>query len=275
MSHNEIVWARWQAWIAALNEYYGWELNPNTQVAYLEAFSGFLKPDCSETVFTCTCKHYHIDHLLVDGMRKQPCTLDEQYLQAWIESVLTILRSKNVDWSHDAGIDSSDLVQIACEAIIKSLASFRYNSNFNTWAYKVTIQSVQCYLRSQGAKKRSAPLTSLDDNSAIDAPINHTDLPEVCVLSNTFASRAITILRDEKGDRLAALFALWAIHDQAPATIARHVGLSLSRVRTLLDQARKHLREHPKIQEWLWSSTPAYLKMYRSVLLDPVLLTSL
>ena len=253
MSPDAIVWVRWQAWIAALNERYGWGLNPHTQAAYLEAFSGFLKPDCSETVFACTCQYYHADHRLVADLLKPGCTADDHYVRAWFTSVLTILRANGIDWAHDTATDGTDLVQIACEAVLKSLGSFRYNSRFKTWAYKVVIQSVRHYLRTQRAKKRSAPTISLDLalESQNNIAVKYADLATNRVQSTIFANRVIAILRKEKDERLALLFALWTIYDQSPTDIAQRVGLSTSHVRLLLDQARKHLRTHPEIQEWL------------------------
>ncbi|MCG8352901.1 MAG: sigma-70 family RNA polymerase sigma factor [Chloroflexales bacterium] len=238
--------------LSSLDHELDWRLSDNEQKSYITAILPFFSEDASDTRLRQTLIAYHEDHALVESLRAREHTQSEANWSAWSKQVIAILHHAGLLWSSDFAVDAEDLAQIAQMELIRSLASFRYSSRFSTWAYQVIVRSVQRHLRNAKAQKRAARPESLDQLPAdIDIEQANDENPTTLAEVHTLAAQIEAILTDYAGQRLARIFQLWASADLSAEEIGRRVKLSPSRVRTLLAQAREHLRQHPQIRAWL------------------------
>jgi RNA polymerase sigma-70 factor (ECF subfamily) len=227
-------------------------LSDDEQKSYISALLPLLSDDVSDTRLRQTLIAYHADHALVESLRARGHMQSEANWNAWSKQVIAILQRAGLLWSSDFAVDSEDLAQIAQMELIRSLASFRYNSRFSTWAYQVVVRGVQRHLRNARAQKRAARPESLDQLPAdIEIKQDNLENPITLAEAHTLAEQIAAILTDYADQRLAQIFQLWANADLSAEEIGRRVKLSPSRVRTLLAQAREHLRQHPQIRAWL------------------------
>jgi RNA polymerase sigma factor (sigma-70 family) len=236
--------------VQQLNEELGWGLSSEEQQTYSAHIDIYLSDMYTEPRLRALIICYHQDHALVQALRDNQHGAYNEAWQIWMTQVVAIVKRAGLAWSSDAAVDLDDLVQIARVEIVRSIASFQYQSRFSTWAYRVVVQSVQRYIRDSQALKRTIHPDSLDYLPEHAAPNYHGDYLEAHVDGSLLLERIMTFLAAQPDTRLARIFHLWAVNDRSTEEIGRLIQLSPARTRALLAQARVLLRDHPDIRQW-------------------------
>jgi RNA polymerase sigma-70 factor, ECF subfamily len=143
--------------------------------------------------------------------------------------------------------DALDAVQDAFLSVFRKIGSFRGESAFSTWLYRIALNAVLMRLRSRG-RHQATELT--DGGVAFDASTGQalSSVPD-------WSERADeAVLRKELGkviqDAVAAMpeeyrviFTLRDVENLPNQQVAEILGLSLAATKTRLHRARLHLRE--------------------------------
>lgn len=238
------------AMIVSLNQEHGWGLDQDAQQQYAATVSGYLSDDCSDAKMRTVITQYHGEHHLVEALGNRDHPEHDQSWKEWTRTVVLILQKGRLYWSSDPAIDPDDLAQIARVELARSITSFRYNSQFGTWAHRVVINSVQRYIRDLHADKRPRGSQSIDESPELELAISMAEDPEVVTRARLLADLVLKLLAAQKDKRLQSIFYLKAIEDKRIEEIASLVSLHPSRVRTLLQEALRLLRQHPDMQSW-------------------------
>lgn len=134
----------------------------------------------------------------------------------------------------DRGADIDDLVQEVFVQVHKSVATFRAESRFSTWLYRVTVNVVLMHRRA----KRSRPVTLL-------IPREGTLLDDASPPDEQVARRrrieALYRLLDRLSEKKRAVYVLHEIEGLPPNEIAKVLGTPVLTVRTRLFYARREL----------------------------------
>jgi len=134
----------------------------------------------------------------------------------------------------DRGADIEDLVQEVFVQVHKSVSTFRAESRFSTWLYRVTVNVVLMHRRA----KRSRPITLL-------VPREGTLLDEASPPDEQVARRrrieALYRLLDRLSEKKRAVYVLHEIEGLPPNEIAKVLGTPVLTVRTRLFYARREL----------------------------------
>jgi RNA polymerase sigma-70 factor, ECF subfamily len=138
-----------------------------------------------------------------------------------------------------------DVTQDALLLAYRHRASFRGDSRFTTWLYRIAATTALMHLR----KDRRLPLiTSIDaapanDDGATmaDEPRDEASTPE----DNWASSEAVAIAGErlaELGDKYGKIFAMRFVEGYSESEIARKLSLNVATVKTRAYRARAHLR---------------------------------
>jgi RNA polymerase sigma factor (sigma-70 family) len=240
--------ARCAELVAALSQ--AWHLTAAQELAYPQAIIAYLPEDCTDAQLQRIVWYYHLDHEEVRALCDAQHTQHQEAWQRWHTQVSHILRSVNLDWLSDVAVDLEDLTQLALDKMRQSIASYRFNSRFSTWAYTVIVRTAQHVIRKQRAAKRTATVVSLDSGTALSSPADQTTDPEAHASAKELTALINSVLAEHGGLRWVEIFQLWFHEDQRLVDIGRQVGLSPSRVSILLEHMRLLLRQHPALIEW-------------------------
>jgi RNA polymerase sigma-70 factor (ECF subfamily) len=154
----------------------------------------------------------------------------------------------------DRGADIDDLVQEVFVQVHKSLATFRAESRFSTWLYRVAVNVVLMHRRA----KRSRPVTLL-------IPREATLLDDASPPDEQVARRrrieALYRLLDRLSEKKRAVYVLHEIEGLPPNEIAKILGAPVLTVRTRLFYARRELaallHEEPALRSLATAFDPA------------------
>ena len=138
-----------------------------------------------------------------------------------------------------------DVTQDALLLAYRHRASFRGDSRFTTWLYRIAATTALMHLR----KDRRVPLmTSIDGApanddgaAAADEPRDEASTPE----DNWASSEAVAIAGErlaELGDKYGAIFNMRFVEGYSESEIARKLSLNVATVKTRAYRARAHLR---------------------------------
>lgn len=235
--------------IGECNRQFVWHLDAVTCERYARALTPLLT-DAPPELARSIVQHYHMDHRLVAALRDRRHPSHDDTWRQWSLQVIGILRRAGLDWSRDSAVDLEDMAQIARGDLARALPSYRYQSRFISWAYSVVVRSVQRHIRATQARRRAAPVTSLDAQTT-PPPADHA-LPhhEAAANARLLAEQIAAVLGEQRDQRLLPIFRLWAMEERTSAEIGTLIGLHESRVRALLKQARAILRNDATIQRW-------------------------
>mgnify|MGYP003576466061 CR=1 FL=1 len=144
--------------------------------------------------------------------------------------------------------DALDAVQDAFLSVYRKIGTFRGDSSFSTWLYRVALNAIYMRLRSQSRHERTEPLEVLE--SVLDPAKIRMVMPV-----RGWGERADdSLLRKELSGQLreavAALpedyrivFTLRDVEDLSNQEVADILGLTLAATKTRLHRARLFLRE--------------------------------
>ena len=236
--------------VAARGAELAWQLDVAHQHAYVAAVLPYLPDPCAEADLRGIVLNYHQDHALVGALLDHA---NPRYERVWTDAIGQVVRMAQHQGHAQAGgaaVDGDDLAQVALEALIRALPSFRYASRFSTWAYAVVGRSIQRHRRDLRASKRHGQVESLElypeinDIQAADAQ------PEAYSEGVTLAALIDHILTERASERLAYIFQLSTRDELRLAQIGQLVHLSPSRICIMLAQARALLRQSPELRDW-------------------------
>ncbi|HEX8950338.1 MAG TPA: sigma-70 family RNA polymerase sigma factor [Polyangia bacterium] len=138
-----------------------------------------------------------------------------------------------------------DVTQDALLLAYRHRASFRGDSRFTTWLYRIAATTALMHLR----KDRRVPLmTSIDATAANDDGPAAADEPrdEASTPEDSWASsEALAIAGDrlaELGDKYGRIFSMRFVEGYSESEIARKLSLNVATVKTRAYRARAHLR---------------------------------
>lgn len=258
MTDREHINTACAAMIAMLNQQLDWGLDEAAQQRYLGQLINLLPLPCSEQQLRQTVQCYHIDHQLVMTL----CNADHPGHQAaWEDArlrVLMTLKSKGFGNYTNGAVDFEDLVQIALVDLSNSLERFRFGSRLATWLHVVAVNSARRTLRTQRAARRAAVTVPLEHPSNDDLAIPAMAQPESIADYTLLLALITQALRTRDNERLLRIFQLWALDDHRLTDIGTAMGLSKSRVSTLLEEIRVLLRGYLRQHRWVddHSSSP-------------------
>jgi len=243
--------ARFTQSVTELNHERQWGLDLAQQMHYAAALAAVHPNGCPEVILGRVVVAYHLDHKLVQALADHNHHAHLSAWLSWMPQVLAVLRHAGLGWSNDAASDLDDLAQVASLELARSLANYRYESRFSSWAFQVIVRSVRNELRTHQAKKRSGQMVYIEGSGAFEVPLADDAHPESITAVRLLISLANTTLAKQPDKRLAGIFRLWALEDRRVVEIGAKVGLSPARVRVLLAQIVDLLRNDVKIRAWL------------------------
>lgn len=144
--------------------------------------------------------------------------------------------------------DALDAVQDAFLSVFRKLSTFKGESAFSTWLYKIALNSVYMKLRSRSRHEKTEPLDDLE--RILDPAQVRTLIPQ-----GGWSARADDeLLNKELGRELReavaalpeeyrAIFTLREVEDLSNQEVADILGLSLAATKTRLHRARLFLRQ--------------------------------
>lgn len=137
---------------------------------------------------------------------------------------------------------ANDVTQDALLLAYRHQSSFRGDSRFTTWLYRIASTTALMHLR----KERSQPLTSSlnddDDEAPRDEPRAQVSSPE----EQWASSEAVQLASDrlgEMGDKYGDIFSMRFVEGYSESEIARKLALNVSTVKTRAYRARTFLKK--------------------------------
>ena len=141
---------------------------------------------------------------------------------------------------------AADVAQDALLLAHRHRNSFRGDSQFSTWMYRITATSALMYLRRQRRLSREVPAsTTADDDgtSLLDTRPSTAADPEQS-LAGDQVMRAIADGVAQLGDKYGPIFWMRYLEGYSETEIAERLGLSLATVKTRAHRARLAARAH-------------------------------
>lgn len=249
MNQGDDATTCWTTRIMALSAELGWGWSPKEVADCLSALHARLLHGMADVKFRKACIDYWTVQALLD--HGHPAHNDQW--RYWMQRALEVLRKRGMAWSSDAAVDVDDFNQMAQEAFLGSLKKFNYESSLDTWVHSVVVRSINRHVRDSLAQKRGQRPESLNNLSDGDLPLednNNNDDPAQSARNRIVIDQASKILFEYGGERLVLVFLWYTVDLYTTTEIANKVNLHPSRVRALLTDARKVLRNHPEMQAW-------------------------
>jgi len=144
--------------------------------------------------------------------------------------------------------DAQDVYQEIFIKVFRSLPSFRFESEFATWLYRIVIN--QCINYRQWRSRRrflSFDAHNGEENQTSYSPPDKNPDPEKETL-NKELSREIALAMESLSDKQRAVFALRHFHGQKLQEIAKTLGCAEGTVKNYLFRATQRMQE--KLQEY-------------------------
>ena len=135
--------------------------------------------------------------------------------------------------------DAEDVLQDTFLRAYRGIKSFKGNSTFSTWVYRITANSALMRLR-----KRQLPTVSIDDADEREAPINIADWAPGPVeqMLNQETQAAMTEAIEALPPEFRQVFVLRDIEELSNAEVAEILDLSVAAVKSRLHRARLKVR---------------------------------
>jgi RNA polymerase sigma-70 factor (ECF subfamily) len=138
--------------------------------------------------------------------------------------------------------DAADVTQDAMLLAYRHRDSFRGDSRYRTWLYRIAATTALSHLRRVRRRRDEvAPLVPLGDDPVWEPPADGPS-PEDEVGSHE-AARLVRGHLEGLGDKYRRVFLMRVEDDCSEAEIASRLGLSVATVKIRTHRARKYLRE--------------------------------
>lgn len=136
--------------------------------------------------------------------------------------------------------DAEDLTQEAFLQVFRSVGSFRGDSAFSTWLYRVAVNTVLMKLR----RRKAPPLVSLDEPVSADSPSLRRDIGKPD--ANLFGAIDRLALRramQELPEGCRKIFALHEVEGYQHHEIAKMLDCSVGNSKSQLHKAKMKMRD--------------------------------
>ena len=135
--------------------------------------------------------------------------------------------------------DAEDVLQETFLRAYRGIKSFKGNSTFSTWIYRITANSALMRLR-----KKQLPQVSIEDSDERDAPISIVDWAPGPVeqLLNQEMQRVMDEAIDARPPEFRQVFILRDVEELSNAEVAEILDLSVAAVKSRLHRARLKVR---------------------------------
>ena len=136
--------------------------------------------------------------------------------------------------------EAEDLTQEAFLQVFRSISSFRGDSAFSTWLYRIAVNTVLMKLR----RRKAPPALSLDEPVSPDSPTLRHDIgradPDLCgVVDRLALNRAM----EELPQGCRKIFALHAVQGYQHHEIAKLLDCSIGNSKSQLHKAKMKMRD--------------------------------
>lgn len=242
--------------VSACNDDLAWGLGKDAMSHYAAELATALGDVRPPEELRAAALNYHADHAQVAALRDALHPAHARAWEAWMHQVVGVLRRAGMAWSDDPAVEVEDLAQVARADLARALPSYRYESRFSSWAYRVVVQSATRQIRRARAEKRAVRPASLDQSEEAALVSDPAADPESAARARLLAERVATVLSAQPDQRLLVIFQQWSLEERGTAEIGALVRLHPSRVRALLARAREALRADPAIQAWHEGAEP-------------------
>jgi len=135
---------------------------------------------------------------------------------------------------------ASDVTQDALLLAYRHRDSFRGDSRFTTWLYRIAVTTALMHLRKDRSRPECEPLTD-EDSPALVSPTPEAS-PEDCS-ANHEAVHLAEVGLDEMGVKYGRIFTMRFVEGYSEGEIARRLKLNLATVKTRAHRARTHVRK--------------------------------
>lgn len=228
----------------------GWSLDEQQRAMYVQMALRCLPVHSTDKQVQAFFANVYADYDTVLSLQQPLHPLHEQRWRDWSTRVILILRHRNLAWARDVAVSEEDLAQIAREELLMSLGDFCYRSRFSTWAYYVVTRAAQRCIRDLSAKKRTGKSEHLATVYEQALMVPDDDLTDLLAIGTVIYAEVEQVLLKRLGPQTAEVFRLFVREDMTAQAIADRFQLSLSRVQSLLREAKRVLRGHPDILLW-------------------------
>jgi len=253
--------------VTLLNQEHSWRLTSQAQLHYAQQIAACCTnlAGTSDAQLCIMLRYYHKDHALVDALCDSTNPEHADRWADWTSQAMRLLAAKTAGTfdRNDIVTSIEDLAQEAIQDLWRGLATFSYQSSFQTWAFTVIGHCLARHYRALGTQKRGAfsPTQSLDVLLTTGDTFDDRTTPSLDQLAfgDILAELIQNVLDQHPDRRLAIIFQLWASEEQTLRTIGDQLDLSVARVHALLKQAIVLLRNESAIQDWAKIQTPDVL----------------
>jgi len=135
---------------------------------------------------------------------------------------------------------ASDVTQDALLLAYRHRHSFRGDSRFTTWLYRIAVTTSLMHLRKDRNQPSWQPLS--DEESPANEPATHEASPEDCS-ANSEAVHLAEVGLEEMGVKYGQIFAMRFVEGYSEGEIARRLKLNLATVKTRAHRARTHVKK--------------------------------
>ena len=146
--------------------------------------------------------------------------------------------------------DAADMTQEALIKIYRYINSFRGESSFSTWIYRISVNCCRDFLRAQARRKEItfSDFSAEDDNDPVFEIADNDAVPEKLYLANEQRQYLLSLI-DELSYSYRIVILLREIGGLSYQEIAEAVDISIGTVKSRLARARTALAEKI-IKEW-------------------------
>ena len=138
--------------------------------------------------------------------------------------------------------DAQDCLQEAMLRIYRSIGSFKGQSSFSTWAYRITMNTCLDELR----RKKNKQNTSLDSLLEVGwTPSDDRNLPEKHAMQSELRSSLHAAIQELPED-MRSVIVLRDIHGMAYDEIAQALDVNVGTIKSRISRGREKLREKLK-----------------------------
>lgn len=134
--------------------------------------------------------------------------------------------------------DREDLYQEIFLRCYKAIRSFRYQSKFSTWLYRVALNCCIDYM------KRNPVLEPLESELSGNSALNEDERAKL---------RAIQVALTKLSRKQRICFHMFYVEEWSTEEIANMLNLSEGSVKSHLNRSRQKIRSHQRV--WIWNTS--------------------